>query len=89
VLEGCWIRPSFKDPFLSRRANPNLTIRNFCIAVGGGEGGGGGQGQRHRQDGERAGRDPRGAQATRGGGGGGTSIAAAGAGVRCSVESSA
>jgi C-terminal processing protease CtpA/Prc len=32
-LEGFWIRPSFKDHFLSRRANPNITIRNFSIAV--------------------------------------------------------
>jgi hypothetical protein len=32
-LEGFWIRPSFKDPFLSRRAKPYLTIRNFFIAV--------------------------------------------------------
>jgi hypothetical protein len=28
-LEGFWICPSFKDRFLSRRAKPNITIRNF------------------------------------------------------------
>jgi hypothetical protein len=34
-LEGFWIRPSFQDLFLSRRAKPltNITIRNFFIAV--------------------------------------------------------
>jgi hypothetical protein len=32
-LEGFWICPSFKDPFLSRRANLSITIRNFLIAV--------------------------------------------------------
>jgi hypothetical protein len=32
-LEGFWIRPSFKDPFLSRRANLSIAIRNFFIAV--------------------------------------------------------
>jgi hypothetical protein len=36
VLEGFWVRPSFKDPFLSRRQkNPNMTIRSFFIAVWG------------------------------------------------------
>jgi hypothetical protein len=31
--EGFGICPSFKDHFLSRRANPDITIRNFFIAV--------------------------------------------------------
>jgi hypothetical protein len=33
LAEGFGMCPSFKDHFLSRRANLSITIRNFSIAV--------------------------------------------------------